>query len=129
MEKTTVEQELRKFLKHAEDYLENPRKTEDDCYMTLYHIKVITEALKDGDENLASIISSWMAENKEKFHFCATEDDFYRTTGQIEMNAEQILDAETPSNPGNGLDLYKFVRYLNETYPGYVEKSLKEIKS
>lgn len=125
MEKTTVDQELKKFLKHAQDYLDNPNKTEDDCYMTLYHIKVISEALKEGDENLATMISSWMANNKEKFHFCATEDDFYRVTGQIEMNADRILDAETPSGSGTGIRLDKFIHYFNETYPGYLEKGLK----
>ncbi len=125
MEKTTTEQELRKFLQHALDYLENSQKTEDDCYMTLYHIKVIAEALKEGDENLATIISSWMADNKEKFHFCATEDDFYRTIGQIEMNTGRILDTETPSGSGTGIRLDKFIHYLNETYPGYLEKGLK----
>lgn len=126
MEKTTTEQELKKFLKNALDYLENPRKIEDDCYTTLYHITIIAEALKEGDENLATIIVSWLADNKEKFRFCATEDDFYRTTGKIEMNTGRILDAETPSGSGTGINLNKFIRHLNETYPGYIEKGLKK---
>ena len=111
MDTITVEQRLRRFLKKVEKRLNDPKKNEAVCCMLLYHIAHISEALTEGDENIAAVISSWMEDNNEKFRFCATEDDFHKMINQIKRETDQVMDqamgTKTFTERGNKIDFNK----------------------
>ena len=115
--KISVEDELRKFLASAEGLLDCPEKNGDECYVALYHMKIISGSLKDGDGGAASILSTWLAYHKEKFRFCATDDDFYKLIGEIEKNIGEVLEPEGPLQREPSLDLGRYLRILNKPDP------------
>ncbi|MFA6194263.1 MAG: hypothetical protein WC719_00765 [Patescibacteria group bacterium] len=113
----SAEKELRKFLERAHKLLGDSQKNENDCYMILYHMRIISEAFKDGDENLATLLSAHLTEDKEEFRFCATDDDFYKLTNEIEMNIGRVLDTETPTGNGSGINLGQYLHFMARPDP------------
>lgn len=115
--KISIEDELKKFFANAEELLSQPEKNEDECYVILYHIKLISGSLKENDYNVASLLSTWMVENKEKFRFCATDDDFYKLTREIEENIGEVMDAEKPIQREINFNLGRYLQVLNKPDP------------
>lgn len=126
MEKTTVEQKLKRFLQKAKRYLEGSEKNESNYYMILYHIVHISEGLSEGDENLAAIISDWMENNGKKFRDCATEDDFYKLTGRVKKNTNRVLDPDIPTGKGSGAKLNEHLFFIANLIPD--KKEIQEKK-
>lgn len=117
MKTTSVEQKLKKFFQKAKKYLEEPEKSENNCYMILYHIVHISEGLAEGDDNLATIISDWMKDNGDKFRDCATEDDFYKLTGQVKKNTDRVIDPDIPTGKGSGTNLNEYLHFISDLIP------------
>jgi len=117
MKLTTVERRLKRFLNRVEKRLSDLKKNEDVCYKALYHIVNISEALTKGDENIIASLSSWVEDNKEKFHFCTTEDDFHKMISKIKKSTDQIMNAETSAGQDDRTDLNEHLHSLIELIP------------
>ncbi|MCX6794852.1 MAG: hypothetical protein NTY31_02620 [Candidatus Falkowbacteria bacterium] len=85
--------------------------------MILYHIVHISEGLAEGDENLATIISSWMKDHEEEFRFCTTEDDFHKMTNQVKKNADRVIDPEIQTGEGSGTNLNEHLLSIADLIP------------
>lgn len=101
--KTKNEQLLQTFLQIAEEFIDkpdtNPEKDSDAGYSILYNIRLISEALTKKHKTEALTLELWMEINKEKFHFCATDDDFDKITRQIRDNTVWITDPDNFKKP------------------------------
>jgi hypothetical protein len=116
-EKTSVEEKLRRFLDKAKELPSDAEKNGDACYETLYHIRLMCKALGADDKNIANTLYNWLAENKEKFRFCATDDDFDRVTADIELFLNRIIDEDATGEDiagkkSNGPDLGRYLSDL-----------------
>lgn len=88
---TALIMKLNRFFKKVENRLANPKKNRSTCRLILCYIEIISEALIEGDDVVATTISNWMKDNREKFRFCATEDSFEKITKKIDENLQQVL--------------------------------------
>lgn len=98
-------EKLTKFLAKASKYLDSPKKNEDTCYVFFCAITAISETLEETDEEMALTISDWFEENREKFRFCATEDDFSKISDRIKQNTGWICDPDNFSKPTKSSDM------------------------
>jgi hypothetical protein len=114
--KISVEERLRRFLDKAKELPSAAEKSgynnSEACYEALYHIRLICRALEAKDRDIARILSNWLTENKEKFRFCATDDDFEIIIANAETRLYQLIEEGFEIEKGNGLDLERYLSDL-----------------
>lgn len=121
-----VEKKLREFLERTKELPEAAAQNNydgDACYEALYHMRIMSRALEAEDINLAVILINWMTENKEKFRFCATDDDFEAVTLGIETRLCQITEEGFTVEKSNGLDLERYLSDLEMSEASDLEMS------
>lgn len=101
----TNQQKLIKFLDEAVKHVDSMEKDQDTCYLILQNLVHVTEALTEGDENMACTISFWFEENKDELRFCATDDDFCKIVDQINKNTGWLCDPDNFIKPANNSDM------------------------
>jgi hypothetical protein len=122
--KISIEERLRRFLDKAKELPSDTEKNSDACYEALYHILIICRALEAKDRNIAETLSDWLAENKNKFRFCATDDDFEKIVAGIETRLYQIIEEGFTITKGNGLDVERYLSDLEMSEN--MEKKIKK---